>query len=84
MRKLRKIARMARNWFNEQTVLAVLFLMLLLSGCVTTTASSVANKHTTCGILSPITWSVQDTDDTIRQVKVNNAKWKELCGKKTP
>lgn len=75
---------MGRNWLTEQNALFVLCLMLLLSACVTTTASSVANKHTTCRILSPITWSDQDTDDTIRQVKVNNAKWKELCGKNTP
>ena len=75
---------MLKNWLHEQNVLSVLLLTLSLAGCAKMTASNVANEHSTCAILAPITWSDQDTDDTIRQVRVNNAKWKELCGKKKP
>jgi len=33
-------------------------------------------------VADPIGWSVEDTDETIAQVKSHNAVWVELCGKK--
>lgn len=33
------------------------------------------------GSWRPVGWSKKDTDDTIREVKANNAAWKAWCGK---
>jgi len=33
-------------------------------------------------VLEPISWSSQDTPETIRQIKVHNAKLMALCGKR--
>jgi len=33
-------------------------------------------------VSKPISWSVEDTDRTIADVKGHNAVWVELCGKK--
>lgn len=60
--------------------LAALPLMLILSACVTTTGSG--GTETYCKVVEPIGWSVEDTDETIAQVKSHNAVWVELCGKK--
>src|SRR3990167_1397159 len=51
--------------------------ILLLASCTTTTVSDVASGA--CGQFRPITWSVTDTDETLRQVRAHNAVWKALC-----
>ncbi|MEP2707792.1 MAG: hypothetical protein ABJQ71_15190 [Roseibium sp.] len=33
-----------------------------------------------CGATQPVRWSQSDTANTIRQVKIHNAKWQALCG----
>lgn len=53
-----------------------------LTSCVTTTDSN--DPSVLCaptGALKPITWSDEDTDETIAQVKEHNAVWKALCPK---
>ena len=50
---------------------------LLAVGCATTTAS----VGTECSVWKPITWSVKDTDQTIAEVKTNNARQKAWCKK---
>ncbi len=72
------------------TGLMMLGVSLLLAGCAQTTASVATTDYGLCddprteapsdGILQPIRWSVDDTDDTIRQAKENNAVGLELCG----
>lgn len=57
-----------------------MLLPLLLSACVTTMGSG--GTETYCGASKPISWSAEDTDETIAQVKSHNAVWVELCGKK--
>lgn len=74
---------MVSAWLTEQNALVALCLVLVLTGCATTTGSNATDPTTLCKILQPITWSEEDSDDTIRGVKVNNAKWIELCGNKT-
>jgi hypothetical protein len=32
-----------------------------------------------CGAFQPITWSVHDTDQTIREIKEHNASYSALC-----
>ncbi len=62
----------------------LLFVMLTLSGCGTTTGSAViepvAGADTFCRVAKPITWSSRDTDETIREVKAHNAVFARLCG----
>lgn len=52
--------------------------LLILQGCVTT-AGSAATDAVACTAFEPIRWSVEDTDETIRQVKEHNAAWKAVC-----
>ncbi|GLK72613.1 hypothetical protein GCM10017643_27290 [Ancylobacter dichloromethanicus] len=53
---------------------------LFLVGCVTTTAGEGTTGKAVCRSFRPITWSAQDTDETIAQVKAHNAVWREICG----
>lgn len=39
----------------------------------------VPDPTAACAVWKPVLWSTQDTDDTIRQVKADNAAWKALC-----
>lgn len=58
--------------------------MLTLSACETLTGSVATEPEpgadTYCRIAKPITWSVDDTDATIREVKAHNATGVALCG----
>jgi outer membrane biogenesis lipoprotein LolB len=51
---------------------------LLLTGCATTTAT-VATNAAACDVWKPVSWSVRDTDQTIREAKVNNARRTAWC-----
>ena len=33
-----------------------------------------------CLVFAPVTWSVADTEDTIRQIRAHNAAWDAVCG----
>ena len=51
---------------------------LLLAGCAGMTATSASNSRVACGVFKPITWSEQDTDQTIREAKSHNAAGKAI------
>ena len=53
----------------------VMPLMLILGGCATQTVST----ETSCSVFGYITWSKLDTDKTIQQVKVHNARREAFC-----
>lgn len=57
--------------------LAILSLSLL-TGCATTTATSVQNRAV-CSVWKDIGWSKKDTTQTITDVKVNNARRDVWC-----
>lgn len=50
--------------------------MFLLTACGQTTATGVSSA---CSVWRDITWSVDDTDQTIREVKINNARRDGFC-----
>lgn len=56
-------------------------LILALSGCAKMTAIGATKATTTdvCKVWQYIKWSVKDTDETIEQAKVNNARRKGFC-----
>lgn len=54
----------------------VIVSMFLLTACGQTTATGVSSA---CSVWRDITWSVDDTDQTIREVKVNNARRDGFC-----
>jgi hypothetical protein len=54
----------------------------ILAGCATATAS-VGTDAVACSAFEPMQWSKKDTDETIRQVKQQNAAWAAICGKKS-
>jgi len=49
-----------------------------LTGCATTTATSVTN-NAVCSVWREISWSKKDTDKTITEIKVNNARRGVWC-----
>ena len=59
-------------------VLGLIAITPILSGCVTTTVS--AGTDVFCASAQPISWSINDTDQTIREVKAHNAVGIALCG----
>ena len=54
-------------------------LLLTLTSCETPMATVGTDAF--CSIAKPITWSVHDTDETIREVKEHNAVYTKLCVK---
>jgi len=65
----------------------LLSVTLPLAACTGMTASGgtelppeVDPVKVACEVFRPITWSLRDTEDTIREVKAHNAAWKALCG----
>lgn len=61
------------------TLVATLIYITTVAGCVTTMASN--ENRPVCAAWSSITWSDQDTDQTIKEVKGNNAARNSYCGK---
>lgn len=57
-----------------------MLLTFLLAGCATTTAT-VGTNSAACSVWPSIRWSVKDTDQTIVQVKQNNARRGSFCAK---
>ena len=49
--------------------------VILMAGCETATPT----VGTECAVWLPITWSQQDTDETIREIKANNARRAAWC-----
>jgi hypothetical protein len=47
-------------------------------------SESVDVNAVACGAFKPITWSPNDTDATLRQVREHNAAWDQLCGGASP
>lgn len=70
--------------------LTLLLVTPILANCAKPMALSAPIDYGLCddprtaekwdGLLQPIRWSDNDTDETIRQAKADNAQGKELCG----
>jgi hypothetical protein len=56
----------------------VIVLPFLLTGCATMTGSAETNGAA-CSVWQSISWSQRDTDRTITEVKVNNARRAAFC-----
>jgi hypothetical protein len=56
----------------------VIVLPFLLTGCGTMTGSAATNASA-CSVWQPISWSLRDTDRTITEVKVSNARREAFC-----
>lgn len=66
--------------FGERVkpLLLLIGLLPILSGCETTMASN-ADNQAACAVWLYISWSDDDTDQTIREAKRNNAARKVFC-----
>lgn len=71
--------RRERRWMRAAALSAI----TMLAGCQTPTPI-VATESTACTAFAPITYSVQDTDPTVRQIRGHNAAWGALCVGKGP
>jgi uncharacterized protein YceK len=60
-------------------VLGIALIAFLLSGCATTTKTSVATNTVVCQQWRAVSWSKADTDRTLREVKSNNAARAAWC-----
>jgi hypothetical protein len=56
----------------------VIPLLLILPGCATVTAT-VATNLSVCDVWQPVGWSIKDTDQTIKEIKINNARRSGWC-----
>lgn len=65
------------NGFAGRFALATM-LSLTLSACDLT---MVTSAHSACSVWGPVHWSREDTDETIRQVRINNARHDAYCGR---
>ncbi len=54
--------------------------LVTLPGCASLTGSAATNASV-CSVWKPISWSSKDTDATIVEVKVNNARREAWCSK---
>ena len=54
-------------------------LLPLMISCQTMDLSEIKTVDWHCTAYLPITWSQQDTVETIHQIKQHNAVWFELC-----
>lgn len=52
--------------------------MSVLTGCASLTSLSGTNTAA-CAVWQPISWSKKDTDQTITEVKINNARREGFC-----
>ena len=57
---------------------ALIPVIALLTGCVTTDTGAT---DVSCLVFEPVRWSLNDTAETISQIKAHNAAWKSVCGK---
>lgn len=78
---------MPRSRMRKRLAMLLLFAMPTLTACETLTASGgtdlppeVDPAKVACAVFGPISWSLRDTDGTIREVKAHNAAWRALCG----
>lgn len=59
--------------------LFVLSLLVILPSCATMTKTVVPTDKVTCTALRPLSWSRKDTDQTIAEIKEDNAAKKAIC-----
>jgi hypothetical protein len=59
-------------------LLLVMLLALPLTNCASLMATPVTNGAV-CGVWKPISWSKKDTDLTITEIKVSNARREGWC-----
>lgn len=52
----------------------------ILTGCVTMASGGTETRAALCDQFRPISWSSQDTVETVAGVKAHNAVGKRLCG----
>lgn len=61
-----------------RSLLAIL-LICPLTGCATLTGTKETNGSV-CNVWKEVSWSKKDTDQTIQEIKVNNARREGWCG----
>ena len=64
---------------ERKTLFALVMLSILpVAACAPTTAT-VGTNTAVCAVWKPISWSIKDTDQTIGEAKVNNARRDGWC-----
>jgi hypothetical protein len=56
----------------------VMLSILPLTGCVTLTGTTETNASA-CAVWRDVSWSKKDTDQTITEIKINNARRDGFC-----
>lgn len=71
--------RISRLWTGRTLPALILCASLPMAGCTKTMGS--AGIEAACAAWQPVTWSKSDSEQTIREVKANNAAWAAYCRK---
>lgn len=61
----------------------MLAVALMLTSCQTTNSSGPSPELVACRSFEPVTWSEDDSPQTIREIKEHNAVWVAVCKGKT-
>lgn len=76
-----------------KTVIAIVAVALALSGCAAGDkidlpkwdfAPVTLDQDNTCSTMRKVSWSVNDTPETIQSARKHNARYDRLCGKPKP
>lgn len=67
---------MTRGRLSAPLTLTSLLLILSVTGCA---GSTKGTTDTSCISFEPITYSPQDTEDTVNQIVEYDVKWDRLC-----
>lgn len=81
---MNKPSKLTRQWLIAFALASLTSCDLTLRQSALRTSLSVPTKPTNefCALYKPVHWSAHDTDQTIVEVKQNNAVWVKFC--KTP
>lgn len=70
-----------KSWLNVLKIQLMLVILYGVASCATTTGinAGFSALESVCALWQPVTWADEDSDLTIAEVKVNNARRDAFC-----
>ena len=65
--------------FPMRAAVLVVISLLILTSCTTTPTAAINEIGVVCQGLTPLSWSLSDTPETIAGIKTHNEMWHALC-----
>lgn len=78
---MNRLSKLTRQWLIAFVLVSLTSCGLTLRQSAPPTSLNVQTKPTNefCALYKPVHWSARDTDQTIIEVKQNNAVWTKFC-----